>query len=103
MKSRKQQVGLALAWEVRQANSKSVALFDQLVAKSTVNSDRKLSKFQCKSTMVADTTVNNERGQKGIAEIDISEAHGSPGAETFQSASPQIMLERLPAHGEAGE
>ena len=51
-----------MAWEVRQDNSKSVAHFDQLVAKSTVNSDRKLSKFQCKSAMAADTAVNNERG-----------------------------------------
>ena len=41
----------------------------------------------------------------GIAEIDTSEAHGSPGAETFQPASPQIRLqrERPAAHGEAGE
>ena len=45
---------------------------------------------------VADTAANNERGLTGIAETNFSEAHGSPGAETFQSASPQIMLERPP-------
>ena len=44
--------------------------------------------------MAADTAVNTERGHTGIAGTNISEAHGSPGAETFQPASPQIRLQR---------
>ena len=49
--------------------------------------------------------VDSQRCHTGIAETNRSEAHGSPGAETFQSASPQIMqqLKRSPAHGQAGE